>query len=76
MQAQPHLVRGEVRADEGHPAAVQGEGHRHSALVAAHAQHTARDTGGVDLPRVRLHQRRCVKSITISSTLSTSRGGN
>ena len=73
MQAQPHLVRGKVRADEGYPAAVQGEGHRHSALVAAHAQHTARDAGGIDLPRVRLHQRRYVKSI---STLSTSRGGN
>ena len=58
-----HLVRGKVRADEGYSAAVQREGHRHSALVAAHTQHAACDAGSVDFPRVRLQQRQSATSM-------------
>ena len=50
-----HLVGCKVRAHKGNPAAVQREGHRHGALVAAHAQHAARYARCADLACVRLH---------------------
>ena len=49
-----HLVGCKVGADEGNPAAVQGEGHRHGAFVAAHAQHATRYARCAHLARVRL----------------------
>ena len=43
-------MRGEVGADEGEAAAEKGEGDGHGALVAAHAQHAARQLAVLTSP--------------------------
>lgn len=54
-QVRARLMGGEVGAQAGHLAPVQGEGHGCSPLVAPHAQHAARHAGRAHLPQVVLH---------------------